>query len=303
MISRKEKMLLVIDVGGTSIKYAEYTKDGVQMSHHEMPTPLKDYASFLAVIHQIYESMRDIEGIAISMPGLLDTEKGIAITGGALEFNAGHEIRKDLETLCHVPVSIQNDGKCAVLAEMWKGSLKDKEHGIVFLIGTGIGGGIMIDRKLYVGSNAFAGEFSFVVQGNHPDIEHWMGSYGSVYALLKAYQMKMKIQHDIDGRYFFKKVQEQEETAIEVLHDYGRNIAVQLYNLQAYFDPDIIAIGGGISAQDALLDVLKEEIKKIYQQIPFTIPKANIERCHFGNDANLLGALYQYLLQIKQKEF
>lgn len=293
-------MLLVIDVGGTSIKYAGYTKDGVQISHDEMPTPLKDYASFLATIHHIHQSMDDIEGIAISMPGLLDTEKGIAITGGALEFNAGHEIRKDIETICHVPVSIQNDGKCAVLAEMWKGSLKDKENGIVFVIGTGIGGGIMIHRQLYVGSNAFAGEFSFVVQGNHPGIEHWMGSYGSVYALLKAYQKKTNVQHDIDGRYFFKKVLQQEEASIEVLHDYCRNIAVQLYNLQAYFDPDIIAIGGGISAQDILLDVLKEELEIVYQQIPFTIPKANIERCHFGNDANLLGALYQYLLQTKQ---
>lgn len=293
-------MLMVIDIGGTSIKYGSYTKEGNQLSHNQIPTPLKDYDTFLTTIYRLFQSASDIEGIAISMPGLLDTDKGIAVTGGTLEFNAGHEIRKDIEALCHVPVSIQNDGKCAVLAEMWKGSLKGKENGIVFLIGTGIGGGIMIHKELYVGSHAFAGEFSFAMQGTQTTMEHWMGTYGSVNAILKEYQKIANIQYDIDGKYFFKKVCEHDERAIQVLHDYCKAIAIQLYNLQAFFDPDIIAIGGGISAQEAILDTLKEELQNLYKQVPYAIPKVNIKRCHFGNDTNLLGALYQYLLQTNQ---
>lgn len=290
-------MILAIDVGGTSIKYAIYDGEGKQGAHYEIPTPLIDYDAFLDCIHTLYSSMSDIEGIAISMPGWLDSEQGYVKSGGALGFNASHYVKHDIEALCKVPVSIQNDGKCAALAELWKGTLQDSQNGIVFLIGTGIGGGIIINHKLYVGSHAFAGELSFVMDISAPGFDHCLGSSCSVYALLHAYQAQAGLRDAVDGRYFFQQVREQDEIAIKVLHEYCKKIATAFMNLQAIYDPQCIAIGGGISAEAILLDTIKEELQLVYKSFPFPVPQAKITTCAYHNDANLVGALYQFLQQ------
>lgn len=284
-------MILCIDIGGTAIKYAGYTCDGTQLQHGVFPTAIHTYEDFLQCIVSLYESLEDVEGIAISLPGLIDTTTGLVITGGALTCNAGHEVVKDLQQRCLVPVSIQNDGKCAALAEVWKGSLAPYQHGIVFVIGTGIGGGIIIDHKLYVGAHAFAGELSYLMNGT-PSFETMLGATGSVHSMLSKYQQLCG--ELLDGKAFFTKVEEEDPFAIEILHSYAKCLAMQFYNLQALYDPEVIAIGGGISAQPSLLKALQEEVDALYQQIPFDIPHATLKCCQFGNDANLMGALYQY---------
>lgn len=284
-------MLLVIDIGGTAIKYACCDLEGTVDQHGELPTNIKDYEGFLQTITTLYEGMSDMEGIAISMPGLLHSEEGYVVTGGALPFNAGQYVASDLMERCHVHVSIQNDGKCAALAELWKGSLKDHSHGIVFVIGTGIGGGIVIDHKLYTGANAFAGELSFLLHGEC-SMEHCLGATGSVHSMLLPYQKLTG--SSVDGRGFFAAVHAGDERAIDILHDYAKRMALQFFNLQAMYDPEVIAIGGGISAQDILLTTLQEALEQLYQQIPFAIPHAKLVRCTYGNHANLVGAIYQY---------
>ena len=92
------------------------------------PTPLDNIENFIEAVGEIYDKYKDdIEGMAISMPGVLDSEKGYAYTGGSLIYNNGKEIVKILQERCPTKITIENDGKCAALAEVWKGSLKEYE--------------------------------------------------------------------------------------------------------------------------------------------------------------------------------
>ena len=101
----------------------------------------------LDVVVEKYQ--KQIEGIAVSMPGMLDSRKGYCVTGGMLAYFSEVPVVQLLEQRYKLPVTIENDGKCAALAEKWKGSLKDCRNGAVVVLGTGVGGGIIIDHKLY----------------------------------------------------------------------------------------------------------------------------------------------------------
>jgi predicted NBD/HSP70 family sugar kinase len=154
---------LVLDIGGSAIKYALMTKELEFIEKGSIPTPMDNIKSFVEAIGNLYDQYKDqIEGMAISMPGVIDSEKGYAYTGGHLEYNSGKEIVKILQERCEVKIAIENDGKCAALAEVWKGSLKNYNDGVVIVLGTGVGGGIVRDKKIHKGRNFFAGEFSFM---------------------------------------------------------------------------------------------------------------------------------------------
>lgn len=94
----------------------------------------------------------------MSLPGRMDSNKGYLYSGGMLQYNRGKNIVEILEKRCPVPITIENDGKCAALAEAWIGNLKDCDDGIVVILGTGIGGGIIKDKKLHKGKHFMAGE-------------------------------------------------------------------------------------------------------------------------------------------------
>lgn len=101
-------------------------------------TPLDSIESFVEVIGKLYDKYNeDIEGIAISLPGIIDSEKGYAYTGGQLKYNDDKFIVKILKERCPTKITIENDAKCAALAEVWKGCLKDYQDGIVIVLGTG----------------------------------------------------------------------------------------------------------------------------------------------------------------------
>ncbi len=152
------KHKLVIDVGGTMIKYALMDEEAKIYQRGEVLTPLDTLQHFIDTIVSIYKKVKnEVDGLAFSMQGNIDSETGQIFAPGALQYNAGVNIIKKLQELIDVPIAVENDGKCAALAEVWKGHLKDVQNGVVLIIGTGIGGGIIHERKLIKGSHFFAG--------------------------------------------------------------------------------------------------------------------------------------------------
>ncbi len=107
--------------------------------------------------------------------------------------------------------------------------------------------------------------------------------------------------NSIDGRKVFALCNEHDEQALACLREYCDVLAVGLYNLQACYDPQRIAIGGGISQQPILLDYLKQSLAALYQQIPFDIPRVELVHCEYYNDSNLIGALVHYFNEKEQK--
>ena len=291
---------LVLDVGGSAIKYALMDKQAVVLEKGQVATPLDSFGAFSSEIIRLYKHYQDqITGIAFSLPGVIDSEQGHSITGGALTYNDKRNFVTDIQQHCPVPVTIENDAKCAALAEAWKGSLVGCKNGVVVVLGTAVGGGIFLNGQLYKGSHFAAGELSFLLTDSwHAKGEpyHYWGHDGGSRGLCRAVEhIKRLPPKSVNGQQVFAWANEGDADVCEALDAYTYRLAMQFFNLQSLFDPDIIAIGGGISAQPLLLQYIEQNMAYLEQHLPMhlTIPK--VVRCHFMNDANLVGALHHHL--------
>lgn len=287
--------ILTIDIGGTFIKYGIFDEKYNLYTKGKIDTPKENIDSFLEALNNIYQQFTNIEGIAISMPGLVDADNGSAIIDGALAFLKHDNIQKLISDYLNIKVHIENDARCATLAELILGNLSDVNNGATIIFGTGIGGGIVIDRKIIKGANLYAGELSYLsidlaknMQGNN-----FFDAYCSLIGMASIIENKIGIKN-ISGIEIFKMIKEGNKDIEKIMRDICHKIAMIIYQLQFVIDPEKVLIGGGISQEPLFINYIQEEIKKIALDNPKIriIPK--VEKCYFGNDANLLGALLNY---------
>ena len=298
---------LGIDVGGTEIKYALMTEEEI-LEKGFIPTPKESLDTFIEAIGGIYDRYADqTKVIVMSAPGRIDAKTGFFYSGGALSafltnVNAADLIRKR----CGIEeVAIENDGKAAGLAEVWKGGLKSVRNGAVIGIGTGIAGAVVIDGKLHRGSHFSAGEFSLLdsnYQGFY--LQNLWAIRGCTPNLVNSYATRVLADPaTINGRVFFERLQNGDQTAKEVLNEFCTEFVNGIMTLQAVLDADRYCIGGGISQQPVLIETLNRKIDEIYAITGNAIPviRPEIVACTFHNDANLIGALYHHLYELKQQ--
>lgn len=290
---------LVLDIGGTAIKYALMNKEAEILKKGEVPTPLDGIESFMNTINSIYKDVKEeVDGIAISMPGNIDSETGQIYSPGALKYNENVNIIEKINEHINLPVAVENDGKSAALAEAWMGNLSNCSDGVVMILGTGIGGGIIKSGRIHKGNNFFAGEFSFIMDdGDDLGFNNVLAQKGSTAALIMEVSKAKGVDgKSINGHDVFKWIEENDQAVVEVFDKFTMNVARGIYNLQCILDPEKILIGGGISKQPILIKKIDEQLNKIYGMIPFNIPHAVIDTCKYYNDSNLIGALYNYYL-------
>ena len=298
-MTRMDLRILAVDIGGTAMKYAVMDESMRFLAHGSVPTPSSGREALVEAVGRLYDGVPDCGGIAVSMPGIIDPEKGCVVMGGALRYNDGFFFRDALFARCPVPIHMENDAKCAALAEAAAGSLKDVPNGMVLIFGTMIGGALILDHKLYRGSHFSAGEVSYLITDGAalPARDILWGNRCGVPRLCRAYaRAKGLDEGEVDGVAVFRAVNCGEPEAVEALRSYAGEIAVQIFNLQDLFDPDRFAIGGGISAQPAFLDAIREHLRVLYDACPYYVRRAEVVPCAFRNDANLYGA-YQCLIQ------
>ncbi len=293
--------LMVFDVGGTEIKYAVMDEKFNRYDSGYIPTPHDSFEHFSAVIKEIYEAHRtETDGIAMSLPGFIDTDRGIVLGGSPLRYNWKRPVGPQLEEICGCPVVLENDGKAAVMAEFSSGVLQGCSNAAVFVIGTGVGGGLVINGQIIRGKNFKAGEFSFVNTESEKfsELEGYLGTRCSTTALLTDYKMAKGFEEDIDGREFFRRLPD-DKTAQNVLDGFAREVAKQIYNLHWLLDLEKVAIGGGISRQPVLIERINEQLKELIKIHPWPKVAENtrveIVQAKYGNDANLIGAFMTYL--------
>ena len=309
------KQYLVLDLGGTFIKYALMGDAGTFLKQGKRQSPLDSMEDLLSAVKNIGDELHgEYIGAAVSMPGRIDTKKGIAHTGGAFRFIKDAPVGQYFEEVLHVPTTIANDGKCAASAEAWNGALADVDNGAVLVLGTGIGGGIVLNRKVWMGNTFGAGELSvFATDLNRlsqgiPEIQSenilatW-SSYTSTTGLLRLYAKHKNLPqwgHGLDGFTFFKAYDAEEEEAVEAFEEFGRYTAAGIYAVQAVLDLQRFAIGGGISARPEVTEKIRQCVDRQFEIIPFTpFGKPEVVACKYGNDANLIGALSLHLDHVK----
>ncbi len=301
------KRYYVLDVGGTLVKYALMDEDFVILDQGRFPALTDSFDHFLQSIDEnIARYQGQYEGIAVSMPGRIDTKKGIAHTGGAFEFFQDTPLGEIMAERYKVPVTLANDAKCAAQAEVSSGALKDVSSGAVIVIGTAVGGAIVLDHQVYMGSQNAAGEFSYLVtdfqrfvngSSTGPTFENvaWANRFSAKVMIRKFAEKKNASPEEYDGIRFFEAYDQGDTDAIESLEELGAMAAAGIFSIQAVLDLERIAIGGGISVRKEVVDVIRKYLEKCYNapHIPFRFPE--IVRCHYGNDANLIGALSFHL--------
>ena len=285
---------LAIDVGGTAIKYTLTDKNVETIKNNEIKTRREREKLFESFDEIILPHLNQIAGIALSFPGKINAEHGIVNKVATFDWICDMPLKTLLEEKYKKPVWIENDGKCAALAELWKGNLSDVKNGVVIGLGTEIAGGIIINGALYRGSSETAGEFSSILTDfKNPDNERRFGKIGGHKNLTDAYKDK---KCAIDSYELFENYRNGDKTAKEVIRDYARTIAAGIVTIQSILDVEKFCIGGGISTQDILINEIKDSVHDFYS-IKFheAVGEPEIEKCHFGNASGCVGALYNFL--------
>ena len=289
--------ILSVDIGGTFIKYALMKENMAILSRGKVKTPIEGQDALVETIGRIYDASPEAEGIAISMPGIIDSENGYCVMGGALRYNDDFYLRHSLHQRCPVKIYMENDAKCAAMAEAAAGSLKDVRDGFVLIFGTMIGGGYISGGRLHRGRHFSTGEVSYIVaEGNIPTAENVWGNRCGTPMLCRMFAEKKKISPEqVDGIRVFEAINAGDIEAKECLQEFTKGIARQIFNIQTILDPERFAIGGGISAQPVFIEYIKENLEILYKECPYCVPKAEVVACRFQNDANLIGALQCFL--------
>lgn len=296
---------LAIDVGGTYTKYAVMDEECNFYNKNKVATRQESFEDFIQMLEWIYEQNHDqIEGIALSAAGIIDSETGFMYNGGSIFCISNINIVEILENRCHVPVTVENDAKCAALAEVWRGSLSDCKNAIAVICGTAVGGAVICNRKVLRGKHFMAGEFSYILTDGEDAFnqDKTLAMTNGIPALIHLVSSKKGIPiAELDGEKIFSMANCGDEETLCCIRSFVNTLAVQITNCQFIFDPERIAIGGGISAQPLFLQMIKEELKKLNGVYPHKVPIPEVTACKFFNDSNLIGALYVHLKSKEEK--
>lgn len=287
--------ILAIDIGGSAIKSGLWENDELmELPSFETPKTwdeMKAYLKSLVNEHQI------TEGVAISAPGAVNVEEGVIYGVSAVPYLHRFPIKQELTEFLGVPVSFQNDANCAALAEVWQGNAKGLESAAMMIIGTGIGGGVVINGELRTGANLFGGEFGYQIMNN--ETLETLSDLGSPVAMAKRYS---RIKAD-DRRYTSKEIfdlaEAGDELAQEQIDLFYNALSIGIYNILISLDPDRVLIGGGISTREDLLLNIEERVQELLLQKGAKELKSSIMPCKFLSQANLIGAVYQFLTEQK----
>lgn len=292
--------VLTVDIDGTYIRYAcmdEFMNIG---KRGKIFTPQEGREQLIEAIGRIFEAVGDVQGIAISMPGIIDSAKGYCTMGGALRYNDDFYFRDALYERCKTKIHVENNAKCAAMAEAAVGSLADVEDGFLLIFSTMIGGACIRDHKLYKGKHFAAGEVSYTILnsgGKLNDENFWGRSFG-IPKLLQRYAALKDMDIDtVDLLTIFDAVQNSEPEAVSCLQWYTKEIAVRIFNLQTVLDVERFSIGGELAKYPAFMEKLRGNLEKLYSECPFKLPQAEIVASKFYHDANLIGALQCWLAE------
>lgn len=301
---------LSFDIGGTNLKYALMNNSGYIIEKDRIKTNTEDLDTFMKTMYQVANKYKGkFEGIAICAPGKIDTKNKIIYFGGALPFLDGLNLEDTLGKKYNVPVSVENDGKAAALAEQWKGELQGVDSGAVITLGTGVGGGIVVNHEVVHGWTYQAGELSWMITNTGigtKNMAAYAGYTCSAVNMIKKVNLALGNVSDVDdGINTFKAINDGDLRALAIFKRYCRNVAIMIVNIQTVINASKFVIGGGISNQAIVIEEINNQLHKLLENnlmIGKQMIAPPVVAAKFGNEANLYGALYALLLELKQNK-
>lgn len=298
-----------VDVGGTTVKLGLFNRGGDLLEKWEIPTVtadggkeiLPDVAKSILRKMDVREMNReDVEGIGIGAPGPIDSEGTVY---GAVNLGWGtFSIRKKLQTLLNMPVKAGNDANVAALGEMWQGGARGYENVVLVTLGTGVGGGIIVESKILSGATGSGGEIGHMHVndeeeiacncGNRGCLEQYVSATGVVRLanekLAESDRPSSLRNIQVSAKDVWDAAKAGDPIAIEVAEDFGWYLGKALAAVASVVNPEIFVIGGGVSKAG---NILIDYIQKSYQKYAFTGCRgALFTLAKLGNDAGIYGA-------------
>ncbi|WP_027108222.1 ROK family protein [Lacticigenium naphthae] len=288
--------ILAFDIGGTSVKFGIWEKDRlVKKGNFRTPKTWNNMKREFLEIKDKLAIDYPIEGVAISSPGAVNQKEKVIEGVSAVPFLHQFPIYDELEEIFEAPVAIENDANSAALAEVWKGAAKGLQNVLFIVIGTGIGGSVIVNGEVQHGKHLFGGEFGFtLINGTKTFSE-----LGTAVGMAKRYNKQKGTT--LTGEEVFKQAEAGDEIAQKEVDTFYNSLAIGIYNLQYSFDPELILLGGGVSNKPDLLDQLDGYLEKIIKKVKIAPFKPEVALCQYRNDANLIGAVYNFFQQKGEK--
>ena len=292
-------MILGIDIGGTNIKFGVVTDDFTLLEKWSIPTGVHRGAeAIIADINAMAQEIRktySIDRIGVGSPGDIDSENGVCVRASNLPYS-NTPIAAMINAVTGLPVTVSNDATAALYGELYAGAGKAFQNIVMITLGTGVGGGIAINGKPYLGSNGYAGEIGHLII-KYDGLACPCGmvgcyeQYASVTALIRQTREAIAANPDSllariaggepSGLSVFEAKAQGCPVAEAMLTQYAKFIAIGIDSLKNIFQPDAMIIGGAISSQeDNLLDPIRAQLDK-----PVTLLTSTLK-----NDAGIIGA-------------
>ncbi|MDR0922122.1 MAG: ROK family protein [Lactobacillales bacterium] len=282
----------LLDVGGTSIKYGVWKNEElIDKGTVDTPKTLEEYYKVLTQIIDEMKKNHQIIGVGMSTPGSVDKETGIIGGASAVPYIHDFPIKIELEKQFDLPVSFENDANCAAMAEVRFGAGKDLKNVLFIIIGTGIGGSVIVDGKVQHGKHLFGGEFGFMLM----DDKNSFSSLGTAVNMARRYTKRKNDGMEYTGKQVFELADKGDSLALEESEIFYYNLAKGIYNLQYAFDPEKIILGGGVSQAEFLISNVNKRLQAILDQVKIAPFMPEIVACEFKNDANLIGAAADFI--------
>lgn len=307
-----------IDIGGTAIKLGLFQSDGNLLEKWQIPTRTEDNGSYVltdalssvwSVLNRRAISWGEVEGAGMGVPGPVNDEGTVfqCVNLGWGVFNIPEMVQKLQPGLSRVLVS--NDVNAAALGELWKGGAQSRKSAFLVTLGTGIGGGLVVDGKIINGANGGAGEIGhFCVNPEEQERCSCGGygcleQYGSAHGLLRCAKRalaerpdtttSLRNKEDLSAKAVCDAARNGDALALELLDQLGRRLGWSLTAVAGTADPEVFVIGGGLSqAGDILLNRIEYYYHKYafhaFRNTPFVLAK-------LGNDAGIYGCVKMLL--------
>lgn len=306
-----KKYCFGIDVGGTTVKMGLFTTEGELIDKWEIPTRKEDGGAYIlndvaasveAKLAEKNIAKEDVAGAGIGVPGpTLDTGYvSICVNLGWKDKNPANE----LSELLSIPVKAGNDANVAALGEMWKGGGEGYLDVVLLTLGTGVGGGIIINGEIAPSHRGVGGELGHITVnpdeeatcncGNHGCLEQYASATGVVRIAKKLLaaskeESSLRTLETVTAKDVFDAAKAGDHLAVEAVEVLGKYLGLVVANVALTVDPDVFVIGGGVSkAGQVLIDVITKYYHKFAKIIGDN--KAKVVLAKLGNDAGIYGA-------------
>lgn len=304
------KYAIGVDVGGTTVKMGLFDKDGNLMKKWEIPTVTKDGGQLIlsdvakSIVIMMEEKQIDIDdilGIGMGVPGAVDSRGYLPNGAVNLGWDA-FSVPEAFDNYLNLPIKVANDANIAAFGEMWQGGGKGYTNMVAVTLGTGVGGGIIINGQILAGANGAGGEIGHIhVQDDEEEVcgcknkgclEQYASATGIVRLanrrLAKDDKPSMLRGGEITAKAVFDAVKEKDEVAIEIAKQFGDYLGKGLAAVAAVVNPEVFVIGGGVSKAGEILLTFIEPAFRKYAFAPCRNTKFALAT--LGNDAGIYGA-------------